>query len=217
MMFRFSKKVKQLEIGRKASRNYSQPETIEDWININKLAAPCPAAAKWMVLGRHNIPNSVWIETGTHLGGTTRFLAGLASKVITLEPSEFYFQQASKSLAGLPNVETIHGSSEEHLDKILKTLKGKNVCLWLDGHWSGGETWCGKKETPILLELATVAKHQKCFPGLAVLIDDFRLCWFQPGTYPRPSDYVRWAESNGLNWTIEQDIFVAKSPNLPLY
>jgi len=78
------------------ARNYSQPENIEDWININKLAAPCPAAAKWMVLGQHNIPNSVWIETGTHLGGATRFLAGLASKVITLEPSEFYFQQASK-------------------------------------------------------------------------------------------------------------------------
>jgi hypothetical protein len=76
MMFRFSKKVNQLEIGRKASRNYSQPETIEDWININKLAAPCPAAAKWMVLGRHNILNSVWIETGTHLGGATRFLRG---------------------------------------------------------------------------------------------------------------------------------------------
>jgi len=148
---------------------------------------------------------------------TTRFLAGLASKVITLEPSEFYFQQASKSLAGLTNVEIINGSSEEHFDKILKTLKGKNVCVWLDGHWSGGETWCGKKETPILLELATVAMHQKYFAGLSVLIDDFRLCWLQPGTYPRPSDYVRWAESNGLNWTIEQDIFVAKSPNLPLY
>jgi hypothetical protein len=117
----------------------------------------------------------------------------------------------------LPNVETIHGSSEENLDKILKTLKGNNVCLWLDGHWSGGETWCGKKETPILLELPTEAKHQKYFPCLAVLIDDFRLCLSQPGTYPRPSDYVRWAESNELNWTIEQDIFVAKSPYLPLY
>lgn len=217
MMFRFSKKVKQLEIGRKASQNYSQPENIEDWINVNKLAAPCPAAAKWMVLERHHIPGAVWIETGTHLGGTTRFLAGLASKVITLEPSEFYFQQASKSLAGLPNVETIHGSSEEHLDKILKTLKGKNVCLWLDGHWSGGETWCGKKETPILLELATVAKHQKYFAGLSVLIDDYRLCWSCPNTYPKPSYYIRWAEKNSLSWTIEQDIFVARSPHLPLY
>ena len=76
MMFKFSKKVKQLEIGRKASRNYSQPETIEDWIHTNKLCPPCPAAVKWMVLERHHIPGAVWIETGTHLGGTTRFLAG---------------------------------------------------------------------------------------------------------------------------------------------
>ena len=208
---------KSTKAGREAARNYSQPENIEDWIRTNKLCPPCPAAVKWMVLERRHIPGAVWIETGTHLGGTTRFLAGLASKVITLEPSEFYFQQASKSLAGLTNVEIINGSSEEHFDKILKTLKGKNVCLWLDGHWSGGETWCGKKETPILLELATVAKHQKYFAGLSVLIDDYRLCWSCPNTYPKPSYYIRWAEKNSVSWTIEQDIFVARSPHLPLY
>lgn len=213
--FRFHKK--STEVGRQAARNYRQPETMEDWIRINKLAPPCPAAVKWMVLERHHIPGAVWIETGTHLGETTRFLAGLASKVISLEPSDFYFQQASKSLADLSNVEVIKGSSEDNFEKNLKPLKGKNVCLWLDGHWSGGETFCGKQETPILLELAAVAKHQRNFAGLSVLIDDYRLCWSCPNTYPAPSYFVRWAEKNHLSWTIEQDIFVARSPHLPLY
>jgi len=48
------------------------------------------------------------------------------------------------------------------------------------------------------------------FKPFADLIDDFRLCWLQPGTCPRPSDYVRWAKSNGLNWTIQQDILCQK-------
>lgn len=203
--------------GRRALKNLPQPFTVEEWISANKLCPPCPPAVKWMVLERRHIPGAIWIETGTHMGGTTRFLAGLASKVISLEPSDFYFQQASQSLAGLANVELINGCSEDHFHKILKTLNGKNVCLWLDGHWSGGETWCGKKETPILLELAAVAKHQRNFAGLSVLIDDYRLCWSCPNTYPAPSFYVRWAEKNNLSWTIEQDIFVARSPHLPLY
>ena len=200
-MFKKFKNQKALEISRKAARNYPQPKNLEDWIKLNKLAASCPAPAKWMVLERHHIPGSVWIETGTHLGGTTRFLAGLASKVISLEPSDFYFQQGSKSLADLSNVEVIKGSSEENFEKILKPLKGKNVCFWLDGHWSGGENYCGKQETPILLELALVAQYQKGFAGLSVLIDDYRLCWSCPNTYPAPSYFVRWAEKNHLKRT----------------
>lgn len=211
------KNQKLVDQARDKSQNYRQPETIEDWIRLNKLAPPCPAAVKWMVLERHHIPGAVWIETGTHLGDTTRFLAGFSPHVISIEPSEFYFQEASKALSGLANVELVQGSSENVLAPLLQKLHGQDLCLWLDGHWSGGKTYLGKRETPIELELKTLSKNLRRLGSVAVLIDDFRLCWLQPGTYPRPSGYVRWAESNGLNWTIEQDIFIAKSPNLPLY
>jgi nucleoside-diphosphate-sugar epimerase len=75
-----------------------------------------------------------------------------------------------------------------------------------------------KRLFPSLLRaVAAVAKHQRNFAGLSVLIDDYRLCWSCPNTYPTPSFYVQWAEKNHLSWTIEQDIFVARSPHLPLY
>jgi len=198
-------------------RNFPQPENFEDWISSNRLAPPCPAVAKHLVLERPHIPGAVWLETGTHLGHTTRFLSGFSPRVISIEPSEFYFQEACKALSGLANVDLVQGTSESSLALLLRELHGKDLCLWLDGHYSGGKTYQGKNQTPIELELKIISQNLSCLSSVAVLIDDFRLCWLQPGTYPRPSDYVRWAESNGLNWTIEQDIFVAKSPNLPLY
>jgi len=187
------------------------------WIHEGRLAPPPPAEAKLLVLERHHIPGAVWIETGTFQGNTTRFLSELGSLVISLEPADFYFQQASKSLAGFSNIKLIKGSSEEFLEKVLKDLAGKDVCLWLDGHWSGGETWKGQHETPVLGELATIEKHLGSLAKLVVMIDDYRLCWTSPLNYPKPSYYIEWAERNSLSWFVEQDIFIAKSPMLHIF
>ena len=53
----------------------------------------------------------------------------------------------------------------------MKELK-KPALFWLDGHYSGGETARGKKDTPILEELITIfgAKEEHI-----ILIDDARL------------------------------------------
>jgi len=213
----FGSRNKSLAHGRKAAQNFQQPKNIEDWIEVNKLAPPCPAEVKYLVLARHHIPGATWIETGTHLGGTAKFLASMSDEVYTIEPSEFYFQKAKQALAGENKIHLLKGSSEELLRGLLRQMKGKSLCLWLDGHWSGGETFCGKKETPIVQELKLISKARKSFPALCVCIDDYRLCWSSPNTYPPPNYFVRWAEKNELSWTIEQDIFIAKSLHLPLY
>ena len=186
------------------------------WIIKNKLASPPPTEAKHLVLERYHIQDAVWLETGTFKGDTTRFLAGISPRVISIEPSDFYFREATKRLSDLPNVELIKGSSQDCLERLLKKLAGKDVCLWLDGHWSGDETYCGQEETPVLSELDTIEKLQGRFPGLVVLIDDYRLCWSSPKSYPKPQYYINWAERNRLNWLVEQDIFVATKTPLPL-
>lgn len=186
------------------------------WIVKKKLSLPPPSEAKHLVMERYNIPNAVWLETGTFRGDTTRFLASISPRVISIEPSVFYFQEASKTLAGFHNVELFQGSSEQLFEKLLKSLSGQDVCFWLDGHWSGEATWCGKNETPILAELATIEFLKDTLAGAAVLIDDYRCCWSSPEVYPKPSFYISWAERNHLNWFIEQDIFIATSAPLPL-
>jgi len=165
---------------------------------------------------RHSLPDATWVETGTHEGESSSVLSRFANRVVTLEPSAHYFDVATRNLSHLKNVEIVNKSSEEYFEKLLCGLSG-NVCFWLDGHYSGGETFKGEVDTPLLLELNAIRRHKKKLDNISVLIDDFRLSYYQPNVYPSPKQLAAWAESVDLNWTVEADIFIAKNRELPLY
>jgi hypothetical protein len=189
--------------------------TAFNWIANELMALPAPHAIKQAVLIKHNIYNCTWVETGTYHGATTAILANICSKVVSIEPSKELFTEAARNLKGYNNICLINKASEEYLPELLEKLSG-NICFWLDGHFSGGETFRGSKDTPILHELEIIKKHVSRFGNIAVLIDDIRLCWTDTKNYPQLSTYVLWAEDLGLNWTIECDIFIAKTPSLAL-
>lgn len=102
--------------------------------------------------------------------------------------------------------------SEVFLPRILPTLSG-NVCLWLDGHYSAGETFAGPNDTPLFEELEAIRQNISRFDNISVLIDDIRFCGRQHsyGSYPSLSELVDFAVGLGLDWYIEHDIFIAKS------
>jgi precorrin-6B methylase 2 len=162
---------------------------------------------------RYHLAESVWIETGTYNGDTTAFLAKFASHVWSIEPAVDLANKAKTKFAHYDNVTIVEGLSEEKLNKILENLRG-NVCLWLDGHYSSGETFLGPSRTPIKSELEAIALHLDKLSAVLVMIDDVR-CF---GTsvadladYPEKSYLVNWAEGLGLAWTIEYDIFLASN------
>lgn len=172
---------------------------------------PAPPDVKQAVLLRYNIPASVWIETGTWHGDTTVFLAQFARHVWTIEPGPSLAQAASLRFADQPNVSVIEGLSETSLDGILAQVSG-DVCFWLDGHYSAGDTYQGPVDTPIVAELDIITRHLDRLGHVAVLIDDVRC--FDPNVpayshYPTRSSLVDWADSHQLTWTIEHDIFAA--------
>lgn len=181
---------------------------------------PAPHNVKTAVLARHGLVGAVWIETGTHMGDTTAFLATDASlsakAVISLEPSTKYFQASQNRLAHLPNVELVNSTSEECLSRITQGLEGP-VCFWLDGHYSSGDTFAGQRDTPILLELGVIAAELQSLCPVRVFVDDVRLFVHQHretsdperSGYPSLSALADWATTNGLGWTIEHDIFIA--------
>ena len=79
------------------------------------------------------------IETGTYLGTSTIFLAGLARKTWTIEINEAFLQKAKNrfkySCANL-NIEAITGNSVLELPKILKSFSSnEKVLVYLDAHW----------------------------------------------------------------------------------
>lgn len=188
---------------------------LQDLVAWRKRAysSPSPHFIKLTVLLRNAFPNSTWIETGTYLGQTTKVLSKHSAFVYSIEPEPTLYSNAIASFKNYPNVEILKGLSEEVFPYLLPKLSG-NINFWLDGHYSAGSTHKGPQDTPILDELAHIAKNLSHFGKICVMIDDVRC--FNPqleeySSYPPLNMLVEWANQNSLSWHIEHDIFIAKS------
>ncbi len=182
------------------------------WRDSN-FAMPAPQEVKWAVLARYDISDSTWIETGTLFGDTTSFLSTRAKHVYSVEPDLQLASRATKRFAQTREVTIVNGLSEDHLDDLLSRIDGP-TSLWLDGHFSGGVTFQGPLDTPIKEELRILGRHISRLVDVAVFIDDLRL--FDAShpdaqSYPGRTSLVNWAEQHRLWWTIEHDIFVART------
>lgn len=178
-------------------------------------SVPAPGLVKRGCLTRHGFKDATWIETGTFWGETTNFLSKTAKRVVSIEPEPELFRKASQRFAEVKNVEIINGLSEDVFPVLLPTVQGR-VNFWLDGHYSAGPTHLGPQETPIIDELKAITANMKNFEAVCVMVDDLRLfgntaSGLHDPAYPAIDVLVDWARANDLPWTIEQDIFIAKS------
>ncbi len=126
---------------------------------------------------------SVFVETGTFTGNSARWAAKHFEKAITIERAEGLFNEYSRSLRAIGNVEPLLGDSRTILPSVVEKI-GPTV-FWLDGHWSGGQTSGQGDECPLLEELAALSKRT----GDIVLIDDARLFLHAP---PEPHNADDW-------------------------
>jgi len=111
-------------------------------------------------------PHRLAIETGTHLGHTTSFLAQHFGHVVTFEVDGSLREQAIANCAGSQNISFIHGDSK-HMDEIWPDtgLPLEDVDFaYLDAHWL--EHCPLRQELSFILARATNA---------IVFIDDFRV------------------------------------------
>ena len=173
-------------------------------------SSPSPQHVKIKVLKSHSLPNAIWIETGTYLGDTTFKLSKIAKKVISIEPQTELSLFASTRLKRKKNVEVINATSESIIAKVLEGISGP-TCFWLDGHYSGDVTFQGTEVSPISAELSAISSYLRK-NKVVVLVDDFRLFANSATTgYPSHTSLIVWAGEQNLSWTVEHDIFVAKS------
>ncbi len=107
---------------------------------------------------------TVFVETGTFQGETTRWAANHFDSVFTIERAESIYRSQKEKLA---------------------SLAARKAVFWLDGHWSGGETAGADDECPLLGELACLSGRI----GDIVLIDDARLFLCAP---PHPHKASEW-------------------------
>ena len=179
------------------------------WRSLN-YSSPSPQHVKIRILKSNSLKNATWVETGTYLGDTTSKLAKIAKKVISIEPQSELSAFASSRLKRYKNVEIVNATSESCIASVLNGISGP-TCFWLDGHYSGDVTFLGSNISPITFELDAISNYLTV-NEVVVFVDDFRLFVNSSNTgYPPHAVLIEWAVEHNLSWTVEQDIFIAKS------
>ena len=191
-------------------------KSLKNW-KIRNFLPPSPDSIKHQVLINNNYSDSLWIETGTYYGETTKLLSKISKKTISIEADKELFETSKKKLKNLKNVELFNGKSEDLLDKsISENLDFKNICIYLDAHLCQDHLknikTFGSEDTatPILQELEIIKKYYGKFEKFNVLIDDIRLFYGNFQNYPDKNILVDWCKENNFSWEIEHDIFICK-------
>ena len=191
-------------------------KSLKNW-KIRNFLPPSPDSIKHQVLINNNYSDSLWIETGTYYGETTKLLSKISKKTISIEADKELFETSKKKLKNLKNVELFNGKSEDLLNKLIsENLDFKNICIYLDAHLCQDhlkniQTFGSEDNaTPILKELEIIKKYYGKFEKFNVLIDDIRLFYGNFQNYPDKNILVDWCKENNFSWEIEHDIFICK-------
>jgi len=119
----------------------------------------------------NNNKTSHYIETGTYLGEGVKSVLTSYENVHSIELSEKWYNYNVDQFKQNPNVKIHLGDSKKILPELLSTIN-EPVTIYLDAHYSGGETAFGEEECPLLFELELL-KHRE--HNDIIIIDDCRL------------------------------------------
>ncbi len=116
--------------------------------------------------------NKVFIETGTYAGEGVRnaIFAGY-KEIHSIELAEKWYYYCKGYFKYIPWVYTYLGDSIEQLPSILSKLT-QPATIWLDAHYSGGDTAFKNVITPLLQEIDIIKSHH--IKTHTIIIDDLR-------------------------------------------
>jgi len=145
----------------------------------------------------------VFVETGTYRGETVEAMKDLFDRIISIEIGRELFEKAKERFSFAKHIEIIHGDSGEELGNVMMKL-GQPALFYLDGHYSGGDTARGRKDTPIYEELDHILKSSET--RHVIIIDDARCFGSEPG-YPSLAELKEfvWARRSNVQIRLEDD------------
>ena len=152
----------------------------------------------------NNNKTSHYIETGTYLGEGVKSVLTTYENIHSIELSEKWYNYNVEQFKQNPNVKIHLGDSKIILPELLNTIN-EPVTIYLDAHYSGGETAFGDEECPLLFELELLKMRE--YDDI-IIIDDCRLlgnkgtCGCEPNhpIYPTMNyDWSNITESSVVN------------------
>lgn len=173
-----------------------------------------PSFIKRTVLIKNALHDSIWIETGTYLGQTTKFLSKYFFKIYTIEANSNLFNSTKKYLEKYENIVVINATSEIGLEIVLSSKIDKNVNFFLDAHGVSNNktpTYIGKESNPILNELNIIKKKINNLKNFKIFIDDIDWCamdYIEKNKRSKLNLIVNWCTDNNLHWIISNNILI---------
>jgi hypothetical protein len=160
---------------------------------MNGRPVPPPHLVKQRVLKTFSrrFKVKVLVETGTYYGDMVAAMMRTFDHIYTIELSEKLYEQARKRFAGEKKITLIHGDSGKELNSLLERID-QPALFWLDGHYSGGETARGDKDSPIYEELAHILNSPE--KRHIVIIDDAR-CFGTDQAYPSIEEIAEFVKA----------------------
>jgi hypothetical protein len=142
---------------------------------------------------------NTFIETGTYLGNTTATSAPFFNSIYTIEISKKLYKAATKKLEIYSNIQTMLGSSEAEIKKIIEDRGISSTLIFLDAHYSAGITEKGKNDPPVMDELFIIADYAQ--DETVIILDDVRcfgsdLTAVETDHYPHLRDVKEFVESS---------------------
>ncbi len=147
---------------------------------------------------------SVLIETGTYYGDMVEAMKRRFHRIISIELSHTLFALARKRFKRQSHITIVHGDSGIELARLLPKVE-MPALFWLDGHYSGGATARGVRETPVIQELEHIFGTPDL--GHVIMIDDARCFGVEPG-YPSLEELSSYVQSvrPSLQLAVKDDI-----------
>lgn len=144
--------------------------------------------------------SSVFIETGTFKGTTTRLASKYFKKVYSIEINKENHDYSKKRLQNRNNITLILGDTVKEFPKLLKKECNSKITYWLDAHPMDPSI---DKDCPLLVELDKIKELTNTNESI-IIIDDLQRCYNSAGDYPKVEELTEKLLAINPNYQIKE-------------